>query len=88
MKYYKDLIINRGYFISENDLALSISLKENGLVKEEWIEELLIQKDDVVMYKSEDFKVVSVESYRNFSNNKLNQNIELRVTRFVKKHSL
>ena len=77
MKYYKDLIIKREFFISSKALILGISLKENELAKEEWIDELSIKKGDIVTYKNKNYKIVSVQSYRKLSNNKQNQNIEL-----------
>lgn len=77
MKHWNELIIESEVNITGKGLVLTTNLKRNGLTDSDWVDDVLINKEDTLTYKDCVYEIRNVEMFSNLLDGKKSSQLAL-----------
>jgi len=77
MKHWNELIIESEVNIAGKGLVLTTNLKRNGLTDSDWVDDVLINKEDTLTYKDCVYEIRNVEMFSNLLDGKKSSQLGL-----------
>ena len=77
MKHWDSIIIDSEVNITGRGLVLTTNLKRNGLTDSDWVDDVLINKGDTLVYKDCIFEIRNVEIFSNLLDGKKSSQLGL-----------